>query len=208
VTAMRKVPEENSQEGALNVYFQTNSAEVFRGRRLVVLLRGLVAVAFGVLAIAGPRMVLSKLILLFGIYALLHGVLSVAAAIGSRHQPGCILLGIEGLVALWAGGMTLWTSNPAPMAFVFLVWLWAVATGLLKIAEAIRLRKELPGSIWLALSGVVTLFLGFMLFSHRIIGGIAGLALLIAIPAMVWGVFEILEGWQLRTTRHSTKRAI
>jgi hypothetical protein len=38
------------------------------------------------------------------------------------------------------------------MAFVFLVWLWAIATGLLKITEAIRLRKEIPGDIWLALS--------------------------------------------------------
>jgi uncharacterized membrane protein HdeD (DUF308 family) len=72
------------------------------------------------------------------------------------------------------------------MAFVFLVWLWAIATGLLKIAEAIRLRKEIPGDIWLALSGAATVFLGFMLSSQRIIGGVAGLALLIAIPSVIW----------------------
>jgi uncharacterized membrane protein HdeD (DUF308 family) len=94
------------------------------------------------------------------------------------------------------------------MAFVFLVWLWAIATGLLKIAEAIRLRKEIPGDIWLALSGVATVFLGFMLFSQRIIGGAVGLALLIAIPAVIWGVFEILLGWELRTARHGSKDAI
>ena len=192
----------------MSEYSSTNSRELFRGRGWVVLLRGLVAVTFGILAIAGPRATLSTLVLLFGIYALVHGILSVVGAIGSRGQRGSLLLGIEGLIALWAGGMTLLSSRPAPMAFVFLVWLWAIATGILKIAEAIRLRKEIPGDIWLALSGAVTVFLGFMLFSRGMIGGVAGLALLIAIPAVIWGVLEIRLGWELRTTRHRGKGTI
>ena len=178
-----------------------NSHELFSGRGWVVLLRGLTAVAFGVLAIAWP-MTLVRLVMLFGIYALVHGILSAAAAIGGRGQRGCLLLGVEGAVGLWAGVMTLRSSHPAPMAFVFLVWLWAIATGVLRIIEAIRLRKEIPGDIWLALSGIVTLFLGLLLFSRRIIGGAVGLGLLIAIFAVVWGVLEILLGWELRVLRH------
>ena len=178
-----------------------NSHELFAGRGWVVLLRGLTAVAFGVLAIAWP-MTLVRLVMLFGIYALVHGILSAAAAIGGRGQRGCLLLGVEGAVGLWAGVMTLRSSHPAPMAFVFLVWLWAIATGVLRIIEAIRLRKQIPGDIWLALSGIVTVFLGLLLFSRRIIGGAVGLGLLIAIFAVVWGVLEILLGWELRALRH------
>jgi uncharacterized membrane protein HdeD (DUF308 family) len=166
-----------------------------------VLLRGLTAVAFGVLAIAWP-MTLARLVMLFGIYALVHGILSAAAAIGGRGQRGCLPLGVEGAVGLWAGVMTLRSSHPAPMAFVFLVWLWAIATGILRIVEAIRLRKEIPGDIWLALSGIVTVFLGLLLFSRRIIGGAVGLGLLIAVFAVVWGLLEILLGWELRAVRH------
>jgi uncharacterized membrane protein HdeD (DUF308 family) len=92
------------------------------------------------------------------------------------------------------------------MAFVFLVWLWALATGILRIGEAIRLRKEISGDLWLGLSGVVTVFLGLMLFSRRIIGGVVGLAIMIAIFAVIWGVLEILLGWELRAVRH--RRAI
>lgn len=182
-------------------YSPTKSSEAFRGRGWVILLRGLVAVAFGVLALAGPSVSLATLVLLFGIYALVHGILSIVAAIGNRGQRGCLLLGVEGVIGLWAGGMTLRSSHPAPMAFVFLVWLWALATGILRIAEAIRLRKEIPGDIWLALSGVVTVFLGLMLFSRRIVGGVVGLALLIAVPAVIWGILEILLGWELRAIR-------
>ena len=92
----------------------TKGGELFRGRGWVVLLRGLVAVAFGVLALAGPRLTLSTLILVFGIYALVHGIFSLAAAIGSRGQRGCLLLGIEGVIALWAGAMTLKSSHLLP----------------------------------------------------------------------------------------------
>lgn len=144
--------------------------------------------------------------MLFGIYALAHGILTIVAAIGSRHQRGCLLLGVEGLIGLAAGILTLRTSAGTPMAFVFLVWLWAIATGILRIGEAIRLRKEISGDLWLALSGVVTVFLGLMLFSQRIIGGVVGLAFLIAVFAVIWGVLEILLGWEMRAVRH--RRAV
>jgi uncharacterized membrane protein HdeD (DUF308 family) len=180
----------------------TASANLFHGRGWVVLLRGLTAVAFGVLAFAWPGVTLARLVLLFGLYAIVHGILSVAAAIGNRGQHGCVLMGIEGMLGLWAGIMTLRTSLPAPMAFVFLVWLWAIATGILRIIEAIRLRKDIPGDIWLALSGVVTVLFGLMLVS-RFFVGVIGLALLIAAFALICGVFEVLLGWELRSVRHS-----
>jgi uncharacterized membrane protein HdeD (DUF308 family) len=193
----------------LRAYFPTKSSELFRGRGWVVLLRGLTAIAFGVLAAVGPRVTLSTLVILFGIYALVHGILSLAAAVGGRGQRGSMLLAVEGIVGLLAGVLTLRRMHPSIMALVFSVWLWSIATGILRIAEAIRLRKEIPGDIWLALSGIVPVFLALLLFSQRIIGGTVGLALLIAIPAVIWGVFEILLGWELRAVRYgpSTGRA-
>jgi uncharacterized membrane protein HdeD (DUF308 family) len=192
--------------GDAEVYFSTKGNEVFRGRGLVVLVRGMIAVAFGVLGLlAGRRVSLTTLVLLFGTYAVVHGILSITAAIGGRGQRGCLLLGIEGVVGLLVGATTLCSSQPAPVVFAFFVWLWAIPTGTLRIAEAIRLRKEIPGDVWLALSGVATVFLGLMLFSGRIVNGVVGLALLIAIPAVIWGIFEILLGWELRVS--SPRRA-
>jgi uncharacterized membrane protein HdeD (DUF308 family) len=87
------------------------------------------------------------------------------------------------------------------MVFILVVWLWAIITGILRIGEAIRLRKTISGDIWLALSGVATVLLALMLFSRRIVGGAVGLAAIIAIPAVFWGVFEILLGSELRDVR-------
>jgi uncharacterized membrane protein HdeD (DUF308 family) len=179
---------------------QSARAELFEGRGWVVMLRGLTAVAFGVLAAAWPDMSLRRLVVLFGIYALLHGGLSLAAAAGHRGQRGCLLLAAEGLVGLFAGILTLKTRSASPMAFVFLVWLWAILSGVLRMAEAIRLRKSLSGDVWLLLSGVVIVLFGGMLALRPVLGAV-GLALLISAAALIWGVFEILLGWEIRSVR-------
>jgi uncharacterized membrane protein HdeD (DUF308 family) len=168
-------------------------------------LRGLTAVVFGILAF-WPGVTVHKLVVLFGLYALVHGILSIAAAIGSRGQRGCTLLAIEGVVGLFASIMTFQTSSPSPKALVFLIWLWAIATGALRVAEAVRLRKEISGDIWLMLSGVVPVLLGAMLVLRPIIGPV-GLALMIAISALLWGVFEIILGCELRAMRHHGRPA-
>jgi uncharacterized membrane protein HdeD (DUF308 family) len=159
------------------------------------------AIAFGVLAIAWPDISMRRLTVLFGLYALLHGGLSLAAAVGHRGQRGCLLLATEAVVGLVAGALTLRTHSPSPMAFAFLMWLWAIASGILRIAEAVRLRKSLTGDVWLMLSGVTTVLFGAMLMLRPIIGAV-GLALMISASALIWGILEIIFGWEIRAVRH------
>jgi uncharacterized membrane protein HdeD (DUF308 family) len=173
----------------------------FVGRWWVVLLRGLTAVAFGIIAFAWPHVTIATLILLFGLYALAHGIFSLVAAISSRGQGGGrTLLALEGVVGIVAGIVTLRSPSTAAMVLVFLVWVWAIATGILRIAEAIRLRKEISGEVWLALSGVVTVLFGLMLLLRPVVTAV-GLAWIIAGYALLLGLFEIMLGCELRTIR-------
>jgi len=184
----------------------SSRSELFEGRGWVVIMRGLTAVAFGLLAVAWPDITMRRLVVLFGLYALVHGGLSLAAAAGHRGQRGCMLLVMEGLVGVFAGISTLQTRGPSPMAFALLVWMWAIASGILRIIEAFRLRKTLSGDVWLMLSGLVTALFGGMLVLRPIIGAV-GLALLISGSALIWGVFEILLGWEIRAVSHHDRRA-
>ncbi len=177
------------------------SRAVFEGREWVVLLRALVAISFAVAALTWPSITQPKLLKLFGVYALSHGLLSLVGAIGGRGQPGCVLLGTEGVVGLWAGLIALKTSLPMPMTPIAIIWLWAVATGIVQIAEAIRLRKQISGDVWLALGGAVTLCFGWIIWLRPFIG-LIGLAIAIGLFALLWGVFEILLGSELRALRH------
>jgi uncharacterized membrane protein HdeD (DUF308 family) len=177
------------------------SGFVFQGREWVVLLRGVVAIAFAVAAFTWPSMTPAKLVSLFGVYALAHGLLSLVGAIAGRGQPGSMLLGTEGAVGLWAALFALKSSLPTPFASIVVIWLWAAGTGILQIVEAIRLRKEISGDVWLALGGLVTLCFGWIVLLRPFVG-LIGLAVIIAVFALLWGVFEILLGRELRSLRH------
>ena len=176
---------------------------LFARRWWVVLLRGVIAVIFGLMAFAWPHLTIATLALLFGLYALIHGISSMFAAIAYRPEAGNRwLLALEGVVGIWAGIVTLRSPTATAMVLIFFVWVWAIATGILRIAEAIRLRKAIRGEVWLALSGVVTVVFGLMLFL-RPVAALIGLAWVIAAYALLLGLFEILQGLELRTLGHA-----
>jgi uncharacterized membrane protein HdeD (DUF308 family) len=81
------------------------------------------------------------------------------------------------------------------------IWLWAAATRILQIVEAIRLRKEISGDVWPALGGAVKICFGSLIWLRLFIGLIV-LAVTITGFALLWGIFEILQGKELRSLRH------
>lgn len=180
---------------------------LFVGRWWTLLLRGLTAVAFGILAFVRPFETISTLLILFGLYALVHGVLSLLAAIDRRGQiRESWLLAIEGIVGICIGILTLRAPSTTVMVLIFFVWVWAIGTGVLRMFEAFTLRHEVPGEVWLALSGVITILLG-LVFILRPVLGVVVIAWMIAAYALLIGLFEILLGRELRAIRRSPLRA-
>ena len=178
------------------------SMSLFAGRWWVVLLRGLIAIIFGLMAFAWPHLTIATLVLLFGFYALIHGLFSLVGAIGNFRGVGNRwLLALEGVVGIWAGVVTLRRPSITAMVLIFFVWVWAIATGVVRIVEAIRLRKEIRGEVWLALSGVVAIIFGLMLLLRPLVGLVA-LAWVIAAYALLFGFFEVLLSFELRALRH------
>lgn len=181
--------------------YASANAALFVRRWWVVLLRGLAALTFGVLAFTWPHLTLRTLVLLFGCYALVYGLFSLVAAVTNRRSDkNRWLLGLEGVVGLTAGVVTLRMPSTTALVLVLLVCPWAIATGILRIIEAIRLREEISGAIWLILSGIVTLILA-MLLILRPVSGVAELGRIIAGYAVLLGFLEVLLGYDLRSIR-------
>lgn len=177
------------------------SAARFVRRWWVVLLRGLAALAFGVLAFTWPHLTVTTLVSLFGCYALVYGLFSLIAAFTNRRRDrNRWLLGLEGIVGLTAGIVTLRMPSITVLVLVLLISPWAIATGILRIVEAIRLHEEIAGAIWLVLSGIITLILA-MLLIFRPFSEVAELGWIIAGYAVLLGLLEILLGLDLRSVR-------
>jgi uncharacterized membrane protein HdeD (DUF308 family) len=179
---------------------------LFAGRWWAVVLRGIVAIIFGVMAFAWPGVTLTTLVLLFGIYALVDGIFSLASAIGGkRTREDRWLLALEGIIGLWAGVVTLRAPAVSAVVLVFLISIWAMATGFLRIVAAFRLRKEISGEVWLALSGVLAVLFALVLM-FRPLAGAMGMVWVIAAYALMMGVTLIMLGFELKHINTMTAR--
>lgn len=167
----------------------------------VLLLRGIAAMLFGFLAITRPGITLAVLVLLFGCYALFDGFCALIAAFsGWRHRDDRWLLLLEGLIGIGAGFATLTAPALSAVALVFFIAVWALATGVLKIVQAIRLRKEISGEFWMALSGIASVAFAFLVMMRPAAGALA-MAWVIGWYALFAGVMLAILSFKLRGLR-------
>lgn len=163
-----------------------------------VVLRGVVALLFGLLAFLWPGIALATFVVLFGAFAFVDGILYLLAAF--RPTPGesrgaLILYGILGVIA---GIVVLVWPGLSAVVLVFVVAAWALLTGITEIAAAIALRKEIEGEWLLGIAGVLSVLLGVFLFL-RPAAGILGLIWAIGAFAILAGIVRIVLGLRLRS---------
>jgi uncharacterized membrane protein HdeD (DUF308 family) len=164
-----------------------------------IVLRGVCAVLFGVGAFVWPGITLAVLILLYGAYALIEGVLAVAwALVGRRAGPfpwGVFLAGLAGVAV---GVVTFFYPGLTALALLYLIAAWAIVRGVFEIIAAIHLRKELENEWLLGLSGLLSVVLGVFLVMAP---GAGALAVLWWIGAfsIVFGVLTIFLGFRLKS---------
>jgi uncharacterized membrane protein HdeD (DUF308 family) len=172
----------------------------------VVLLRGLAGIIFGLLTFFEPGISLAALVLLFGAYAFVDGVFSIVTAVRRRSADRWWLLLLEGIAGILAGIATLIWPAITAIVLLYLIAAWALVTGVLEIAAAIRLRKAITGEWLLALSGVASVILGVLLI---IAPGPGALAVVIWIGAyaFVFGALLVALSFRLRSLRTPRPRA-
>src|SRR5690606_35540046 len=113
---------------------------VIANRWWAVVLRGIAAILFGILTFAAPGTTLLAITVLFGIYAIVDGVLDMAFAWRRAHEGrrwGWLVF--EGLVGVGVGIVALAWTEATAAAFLLLIAVWALVTGVAEIFAAIRL---------------------------------------------------------------------
>jgi uncharacterized membrane protein HdeD (DUF308 family) len=165
----------------------------------MVALRGVLGVLFGLAAWIWPDVTIRVLVLLFGFYALVDGLLALAAAMmGGRLASGRRgWLIFEGVAGVAAGVLTFIWPEITTLALLYLIAFWAIATGVLEVVAAVILRRELRGEWLLAASGVISVLFGLFLVIRPGDGAIA-VAWLIGLYAIVFGIALIALGFRLR----------
>jgi uncharacterized membrane protein HdeD (DUF308 family) len=165
----------------------------------MLLLRGIAAIIFGGLALAWPGMTLLTLILFYGAFVLVDGVLAIVAAITGGTLTPRWWLAIVGLLGIAAGLLTFLLPGVTALVLLYLIAGWAIATGVFQIVGAIRLRKEIDNEWFLILCGVISVLFGVAMFMAPGAGALA-LIWVIGIYAIIIGV--LLVGLSFRLKKH------
>lgn len=153
----------------------------------VLLLNGICAIIFGIIAFTWPHITLLSLAIIYGVYCIADGITMIGASVarGKRGESWGHLL-FNGIISLIAGGIALlW---PAITAFVLLIVIaaWAILRGILEISAAIRLRKVINNEWLLVLGGIISIIFGLLIMARPRVGALS----------VIWiiGVFAIAHG--------------
>ncbi len=163
-----------------------------------VVLRGVVAIIFGLFALFLPGITLTALVLLFGAYALVDGVFAIVSAIRGQAGRSWWELAIEGIAGIAAGVIALVWPGITALALLFVIAAWAIVTGVLEVVAAIRLRQRIEREWLLALAGIASILFGVVLIIAPVPGALAVLWL-IGIYAILFGALLVALGLKLRS---------
>jgi uncharacterized membrane protein HdeD (DUF308 family) len=164
-----------------------------------VLLRGIVALLFGVFTLFNPAIALMTLILLFGTYAFLDGVFMIVWAIANRRErPRWVALLVGGLLGIVIGIQTLVTPNITAVALLAIIATWSIIVGIAELVAAIKMRKMLTGEWMLMLTALASVAFGVFLFARPGLGALA-VVLWIGAYAIFSGILLIVFAFRLRS---------
>ncbi len=155
-------------------------------RWTTLLARGLVGVAFGVLAMAWPDETVSVLVVLWGSWALIDGVMTLAIV---GRVPGTapkVVAILAGVVALLVAFFAIVKPGVAAATLTWFLGVWLVVRGILEIVQA--LSAELPSGRWALVAGGVLDGLIGVLFMANPGTAVLGIAFLLGLLALLWGL--------------------
>ena len=171
---------------------------IFTKNWWVFLLRGLLAILFGGLAVIWPEITLVTLVILFGAFVFLEGLLNLVIGIASSetNRRWWMTL-LEGVLGIIIAILTFIWPDLTAVVLLYFIAAWALITGVMEIITAIRLRQMIAREWAMIVSGILSILFGSLLF---VFPGESAISLvwLIGLFSMLIGILLIILGFRLR----------
>jgi uncharacterized membrane protein HdeD (DUF308 family) len=177
----------------------TDTIQSLRRAAWVPTLQGVVSILFGILAFRATNSALTALVAIFGIYAFVIGIMAIYAAftLASEHQSWLGML-FEGILGIAAGIIAFRAPGLTAQALLYVIAAWVILRGILAIVTAYALRQLIPGEWATAVSGVLSIFVGYLLIANPQQGQ-SWIVWVVGIYAILYGVLMVALGNRLRS---------
>ena len=111
-------------------------------------------------------------------------------------------LALVGILGILAGVVTLFWPGMTAIVLLIFIAAWAIASGVMQIVGAIRLRKEIDDEWLLIASGVLSVLFGLVLLARPGLGALS-MIFVIGAFAIVYGILEVMFSLRLRRHVHA-----
>jgi uncharacterized membrane protein HdeD (DUF308 family) len=186
----------DTEAGAFGADYTRARAETLaKQAKWSLIVRGILAIIFGILVWVWPGITLLVLIILFGIFALASGIFALAAAYQAyKKHHGWWLLVLSGVLGIIAGIIAfVWPAETA-LILLYIIAVWAIVTGVAEIIAAFNAERT-SGDEWLlVIGGVLSIIFGIILFIFPGVGVLA-LVWLIGLYAILYGIFLLVSAF-------------
>lgn len=165
----------------------------------MTLIRSLAVILFGIAALIWPGATLTFFIYLFGVFAIVEGIIAVANAFQERqlYKNWWVLL-LSGIAGIILGILVLSWPGITSLILFYMVAAWAFAVGIMALVSAFS-RFTLPGLDWpLVLSGVVLVVLGLIMAAHPV-RSILSIMWVLGMAAVIYGVLLFVRSFQFKS---------
>jgi uncharacterized membrane protein HdeD (DUF308 family) len=162
-----------------------------------LVLRGIVALLFGLGALVWPDVTLWTLVLMWGAFALVDGVIALTSAITDKTLLHRGWMGFWGITGIVAGAVTLLWPSITAVALLVVIAVWALFSGTSMMAMAFAEHKSITGAWLIGLTGLLTVLLGVLLLVNPA-GGALAVTWAIGWFACLYGILSFALAWDVR----------
>jgi uncharacterized membrane protein HdeD (DUF308 family) len=170
--------------------------DLFTASWKMLVVRGVVGIVFGILAIAWPIETAIALMVLWGFWALMEGISSLMQAFRSKTQESRLGLAVMGVIAVIAAFFLIFSPDVAATTLTWIFGIWLIIRGLFEVFAAFSSYRLT--SRWLLLLGAALSILLGVFFVVNPGRGAVGIAVWLGLIALCWGVVYVAMGLILR----------
>lgn len=159
-------------------------------------LNGILAILFGIVALAFPSVTVLTLVIYFAITVLIGGIgLSVVAFRVKNTNPNWSIILLEGILGLLFGLIILARPELTAVVFITLIGIWSLILGVIFMIAYFKVKlSPVIRNVYLAI-GIISLLFGLLIIINPFEGPRA-VIILIGLYAVTYGVFSIINNMQ------------
>jgi uncharacterized membrane protein HdeD (DUF308 family) len=159
--------------------------------------RGVLAVVFGGVLALGRVPTVSAVIVLFGVYATVDGVLAIVSGLRTaRPRTAGWPIVVEGLASVGFGALAVaWLVVPGPL--LVLLAAWGLLTGFFEIVAAMCIPRDVAAHWFLLGGGAASILLAVTVLGMRE-GPSDRVALVLGVYAIVFGILMLRAAVRFR----------